>query len=129
MVAHGRPLAGALVLVWWTGASARGWSPGPPAPLRVDVYGDPLPVGARARLGTVRLRHAGAVRDLTFAPDGRAVVSASVDGSIRLWDAATGKELCCFRGPAGKPGDGVNSVAFSPDGSTLAAGGAGGTVW
>ena len=53
-----------------------------------DLYGDPLPPGAVARLGTMRLRHADAV-DLTYSKDGKRLVSFSEwDSSVRVWDAA-----------------------------------------
>ena len=50
------------------------------------------------------------------APDARIVATASDDGTVRLWDAATGKLLMTLEGHS-KP---VNSVAFSPDGKILA---------
>jgi WD40 repeat protein len=40
-----------------------------------------------------------------------------MDGSVRVWDAAAGKELATFRGHLGI----VWGVAFSPDGRHLAA--------
>jgi WD40 repeat protein len=43
---------------------------------------------------------------------------------LRLWDAASGRELSRLEGHQ----DGVNSVAFSPDGTRLASGGNDGTV-
>src|SRR5262249_45082554 len=33
------------------------------------------------------------IHQVGFMPDGKTVVSASPDGAVRLWDAATGKEL------------------------------------
>ena len=85
---------------------------------RIDLYGDPLPEGAVARLGTVRFRHQGPVLSIAYAPDGRIIVSASRDGTIRLWASATGKELRRFEA------DGqFNAVAFSLDGKRVAAGG------
>jgi WD40 repeat protein len=51
-----------------------------------------------------------------FAPDGRAVALGNTDGTVRLHEAATGRELRRFQGHK----NGVASVAFGPDGKTLA---------
>lgn len=63
---------------------------------RSDVFGDPLPTGAVARLGTMRFRHQ-ELRGWQFAvsPDGRSL--ATVAGrSLILWDMATGRPLRRF---------------------------------
>ncbi len=80
-----------------------------------------LPDGAVLRLGGQRLRHPSAVTGLAWAADARAVVSAAEDGA-RVWDAATGRELRRW------PQRGAGALAASPDGRTLAAGGADGVV-
>jgi WD40 repeat protein len=59
----------------------------PPSPA-VDAYGDPLPDGAAARLGTLRWRTGDFVNGLTWSPDGRWIASAENGGVARLWDAA-----------------------------------------
>ncbi|HEY1381149.1 MAG TPA: sigma-70 family RNA polymerase sigma factor [Gemmataceae bacterium] len=61
---------------------------------------------------------------VTFSPDGRLLATASADGTIRLWDAATWKELKQFRGHR----DFVTALAFTPDGRRLLSGGADTTV-
>lgn len=60
-----------------------------PQPL-MDLYGDPLPAGAVARLGTVRFRHEGFLRDVLVSPDGRTLISADYQ-SVEWWDAQTGR--------------------------------------
>jgi tetratricopeptide (TPR) repeat protein len=55
---------------------------------------------------------------VAFTPDGRHFATASNDGTARVWDAATGRPA----GPVLKHTNYVASVAFSPDGNTLAAG-------
>src|SRR5262245_892153 len=75
-----------------------------------DLYGDPLPPGALARLGTLRLRMKDGAGAIALSPDGKAVAAAGHD-AVRLWDAATGKEVRRFEGPFGS----VWHLAFSPD--------------
>jgi WD40 repeat protein len=55
---------------------------------RKDYYGDPLPPGVLARMGTLQLRHGFA--DITFSPDGKTLISAT--SKVCFWDVATGKE-------------------------------------
>jgi WD40 repeat protein len=86
------------------------------APGPVDDSGNPLPPGARARLGTLRWRHGDSIRAVRFSPDGRRLASASDDRTVRLWDRATGRELRRFSGHQRA----VQDVAFSPDGTLLA---------
>lgn len=57
-----------------------------------DDFGDPLPAGAVRRLGTIRLRHGGTVRQLGFSLDGEAIAGKGMASpSLRAWDAATGR--------------------------------------
>src|SRR5207247_1302187 len=87
-------------------------------PIYFDSYGDKLPAGALARMGTVRFRPGGPVAALAFSPNGKVLATLGSDSRIRLWDFATALELRNF--PATILDDLLFSLCFSPDGKTLA---------
>jgi WD40 repeat protein len=83
----------------------------PPSPL-LDAYGDPLPAGARLRLGSERLRYPGVFRRMALSPDG-STAATSVQGGIVLWDVKSGVRKKWI------PADDPFHLAYSPDGKLL----------
>ena len=99
-------------------------------------------------LGPPLLGQSGAVYGVAFSPDGHTLVAGEQDGSIHLWDALRRRPLAHplmtgqvgvasassrpMRASARRLPNGMNdaaySVAYSPDGKMLAAGGADGTI-
>src|SRR5262249_39211561 len=66
--------------------------------------------------------HESRVTSLALTPDGKKLVSGSWDGTVRVWDAATGESLAVLEGHESR----VNAVAVSRDGQRAASAGGGG---
>src|SRR5262249_41897425 len=78
----------------------------------------------RPRIRTTLCGHTGDVYFAAYSPNGSTLATAGKDGTIRLWDAVTGKEQTTLT----KHTDEVNWVSFSPDGKTFASAADDGTV-
>jgi WD40 repeat protein len=77
---------------------------------------------ARAKAGRLlELQHGkvnalgSGVKAVAFSQDGKWLASAAGDNTVKVWEAATGKELLTFRGHRGR----ATYVAFSPNGERL----------
>ena len=62
--------------------------------------------------------HTSVLRSVAYDARGRRIVTASADGTTRVWDARDGTMLAVLRRHAG----GVNGAGFLPDGSIVSAG-------
>lgn len=116
----GRWVACSLLLTLAPAATAE--PPGRAKP-RLDHYGDPLPPGAVARLGTSRFYQHNAINPLAFSSDTRLVATVdSVErglfrgGMVRVAEVATGKQLWGFTGKSPF----CSTPVFSADGRHLA---------
>jgi WD40 repeat protein len=96
----------------------------------LEEPGSPQAVKHQIRLGTcleqaprpVQLwAHKDAVTHVEFSPDGKSVLTASQDGTARVWDAVTGEPR--FDQPLAHKGP-INHAAFSPDGLRVLTGSA-----
>lgn len=112
-----------LAVVVFSASLAAG-SAGMPSPIptaerpaaKTDLYGDPLPEGAIARMGSIQLRHAGQ-SDFVVLPDNKTILTAG-GRVVRFWDIASGRLVreVKLQG-AFSPG---RSATPSPDGKILA---------
>ena len=59
--------------------------------------------------------HEGDVQSAAFSPDGTRIVTASRDGTARIWDAITGAEIRVLRGHEYA----ARSAAFSPESTRI----------
>ena len=82
----------------------------------VDRYGDPLPKGAIARLGTVRFRQSlldgsNYLSRVLFSPDGRSLVTVGRQGRVSIWESGSGRLVRSIK---------ATEAAIAPDGKSLA---------
>jgi WD40 repeat protein len=80
-----------------------------------------------AETGTIRHQltgGTGTVHAISFSRDGRTLASCDEDPTIKLWDVSNGRLIQSFFA-----GDKVRSLAFSPDGASLASSGDNVTLW
>jgi WD40 repeat protein len=74
------------------------------------------------------LKRSGTVTSLTFSPDGQLLANSNAGNTIKIWQLNSGEELFTLKTHPAKFNSTkrhtakVNSVAFSPDGQTLASG-------
>jgi WD40 repeat protein len=69
--------------------------------------------------------HTGSVTGMAFSPDGLRLASAAQDGTIKLWDVATGREILnLLHGREER----LTGVSFSPDGFQIVSTSESGTV-
>ncbi|MEK7324338.1 MAG: WD40 repeat domain-containing protein, partial [Chloroflexota bacterium] len=69
-----------------------------------------------SRLRLTLTGHTGAAWGIAFSPDGLRLATTSADGTAKVWDVATGRELLTLTGHT----DTVWGIAFSSDGQRLA---------
>lgn len=84
---------------------------------------------ARTGRGVAILRgHTGVVKSVGFSADGRRVLTASSDGTARVWDTESGRSLAVLGNAARSTPNasgGLQGAAFSPDGRLVATAGPG----
>jgi WD40 repeat protein len=84
----------------------------------IDTYSI---MGGRPLIG-----HEGAVNSVCFSPDSKRIVTASADGTARIWDADhPDAQPVVLRGQDSS----VRSASFSPDGRWVVTAGSEGTAW
>jgi WD40 repeat protein len=72
---------------------------------------------AREAIEALALPRGNAVDSAHFSPDGQQVVTVSAGGTVRVWDAQTGKPLTASGAGADSGTDGGGIVTVSPDGT------------
>jgi WD40 repeat protein len=82
---------------------------------------------------TIMTGHTSAVRYVAYSPDGSRILTASLDGTARIWDARTGVQLHLLNVHPHVPGtpayyDIVKTAVYSPDGTRILTADAGGVI-
>jgi WD40 repeat protein len=70
---------------------------------------------ATDKVMTVLTAHTGQVEDIAYSPNGKLLATASIDHTVRIWDAQTGRLLRILYHP-----DPVDALAFGPTSNRIA---------
>ena len=87
-----------------------------PTPRGTDAFGDPLPLGAVARIGSAALRFKDEPCGIAFSSDGKRLAVA-LPYQVSVWTVSPRAEVVTFRVDGG--GHLPQHVSFAPDGKTL----------
>jgi len=88
----------------------------PDRPLWLQAVGVLTLARSLDRVRAVLVGHTNWVNSAAWSPDGSRIVTASQDGTARIWNAKSGAPLAVLKGHTGS----VNSAAWSPDGTRIA---------
>src|ERR1039457_752795 len=87
--------------------------------LAAALLSAPARAGKGPAFGATLTGHKGPVFAVAYSPDGTKVLSGGFDNTLKLWDAATGREISTWEGHT----DNVRAVAISRDGTRAVSGG------
>jgi WD40 repeat protein len=73
------------------------------------------------------MQHEHHLQAVAWSPEGDRIASTARDGTVRVWEAKTGRQLHLIR--LGLPAPYINGVAFSPDGRHLTTANSNGTAY
>jgi WD40 repeat protein len=114
-------LIGTLTIGMIASGTADAYGSAPVGPQSIPVVSE-ISSGSQSKLEPsprIALNgHDGPITDIVYSPDGSLIATASLDGSVRFWDAVDGSPIRELTGHSG----GVNSIAFSPDGQQIVSG-------
>jgi hypothetical protein len=115
--AGGPPQRGGEIKIWDVSSVVAVVAPGfSPARAALPTKSGQVP-GSATLLKTL-VGHKDCIYSVAWSPDGKFLASGSYDKMVKLWDAATGREVKNLQDHI----DAVFAVAFSPDGKHLASG-------
>jgi eukaryotic-like serine/threonine-protein kinase len=97
---------------YWLVLSPSGWQVAVWSNNDNDVY---LYDVAAEKSGPVLRGHSAKANSVVFRPDGKQVATGADDGTIRIWDPATGRALAVLSGE-----EPPSQLSYSPDGSRIA---------
>lgn len=121
--------AGDLLYTLWHNRFVLSTAFNPAAHLLASAGGDTATRIWDTRSGEERFTLTGPLDNVTgvaWAPDGSKLVMVSLDGTLRVWEPSSSRNMQVL----GEPGaESLSSVAWSPDGKVIAAGGDNGTLF